>query len=238
MKRDPLIIGTASVIIIAFTLSLLNIYVFPNLFYQVDVYRNTEDTLKLEILGTIEDIGINSSYFDELNRTNIWKDYPEITIINITVMLTNINLHLSAAYDAQDLTPRRMRLNYNGTIIGAANDSVTYNNYILNIFDDGSNGSYFGFLNSSMEFEICSNFANAGTNAYNADDIIGNLTEIFADENRKPDFIIYQTVSYFESRGLLNEYSTDFERIVFVNVHGDVSLFLSNEGFWNVPIIF
>ncbi len=238
MKRDPLIIGTASVIVIAFTLSLLNIYVFPNLFYQVDIYRNTEDTLQLELLNAVEDIGINSSYFDGINRTNIWLDYPEITIMNITVLITNINLHLSAAYDSQDLAPRRMRLNYNGTIIGASNDSTEYNNYILNIFDEGDNGTYFGYLNGSMDFEINSNFANAGSNAYNGDSIIGNLTEIFADENRKPDFVIYQSISYFESRGLLNEYSTDFERIIFVNVHGDVSLFLSNEGSWNVPIIF
>ena len=238
MKRDPLIIGTASVIVIAFTLSLLNIYVFPNLFYQVDIYRNTQDSLQLEILNTIEGIGINSSYFDGLNRTNIWEDYPEITIVNISVMITNIDLHLSAAYDALDLTPRRMRLNYNGTIIGASNDSAVYDDYILNIFDEGQNGTYFGFLNSSMDFVINSNFANAGSNAYNGDNVVGNLTEIFADENRKPDFVIYQSISYFESRGLLNEYSTDFERIVFVNVHGDVSLFLSNEGFWNVPIIF
>jgi len=238
MNRDPLIIGTASVIVIAFTLSLLNIYVFPNLFYQIDVYRNTEDTLQLDILDSVEDIGINSSYFDNLNRTTIWADYPDISIVNITVMITNINLHLSAAYDALDLTPRRMRLNYNGTIVGASNDSNAYDNYILNVFDNGGNGSYFGYVNSSMDFRISSNFANAGANAYSGGDIIGNLTEIFADENRKPDFVIYQSISYFESRGLLNEYSTDFERIVFVNVHGDVILFLSNEGFWNVPLIF
>ena len=238
MKRDPLIIGTASVIVIAFTLSLLNIFVFPNLFYQVNIYRNTDDAIQLDLLNIAEKININSSYFDSLNRTNISQDYQEIAIVNISYMISNTLLHLSAAYDFEEISPRRMKLDYNGTIQGATNDSTPYTEWIQSIFDSGNNGTYFGYYNSTWDYILSSNFANAGVTSYNADDIVGNLTEIFLDENRKPDFMIYQSIFYTENRGLLNEYKTEFERILFVNVHGDIILFLSNEGNWQVPLLF
>ncbi|MHA1955078.1 MAG: hypothetical protein ACW96U_14145 [Candidatus Heimdallarchaeaceae archaeon] len=77
-----------------------------------------------------------------------------------------------------------------------------------------------------------------GVPSYTLNNVIENLTDIFDNPDRKPDFVIYQSVYYFESRGFLNEYSTGFERIIFINSFGDIMLFLSNEGQWEEPLLF
>ena len=86
-KRDPVIIGTASVLVIAFTISLLNIYVFPNLFFNVNVYRNTDSDLQLSILNKVENIGLNTTIWDGINRTRLTVDYPQDALSNITLMI-------------------------------------------------------------------------------------------------------------------------------------------------------
>ena len=91
-KRDPVIIATASVLVVAFTISLLNIYVFPNLFFSVDIYRNTENEIQLGILHEAENIGLNTSLWDGLNRTRIILDSPELSLVNITLMLSLIHI--------------------------------------------------------------------------------------------------------------------------------------------------
>ena len=238
MKRDLMLIGTISVIIIAFTLSLLNIYVFPNLFYQSDIYRNTISQNQLDMLYVAENLDLNASLFEIFNQTIFLEDFPQRKIVNITVMIENMAIKLSAAYDSDGtLSPRRMKLDYNGTIVGAFNESTKYEDWIENVFDNGNLGTYFAFLNSSHEVEVYTTFSSMGVSSYTSDNIIGNLTDIF-NTDRKPDFVIYQTVYYFESRGFLNEYSTEFERIIFIDSFGDIMLFLSNEGQWEEPLLF
>jgi len=239
MKRDPLIIGTASVLVIAFTLSLLNIYVFPNIFYNIDIYRNTENQTQLDLLYVTERINLNTSIFEEINSSLIITSYPQLQIVNISLMIENAYLHLSAAYDYLTANPpKRIRLEYNGTIVGSANSSDKYESWIQDVFDNGGIGKFFCFLNSSLQYEIYSNYAGIGLPSYSETDIITSLEDVFANPDRRPDFVIYQKVSYYESRGFLAEFSTDFERIVFVNTFGDVIFFLSNEGEWMEPIFF
>ncbi|NPD88850.1 MAG: hypothetical protein HGN29_08995 [Asgard group archaeon] len=239
MKRDLLLIGTISVIIIAFTLSLLNIYVFPNIFYQTDIYRNTSSQNQLEMLYVAENLDLNATLFEIFNQTIFIGEFPQRKIVNITVMIENMAAKISAAFDSDGtLSPRRMRLEYNGTIVGAFNESTKYEDWIENVFDDGNLGTYFAFHNSSDEYEVFTAFSSMGVPNYNLSSVIGNLTEIFENPNRRPDFVIYQTVYYFESRGFLNEYSIEFERIIFINSFGDIKLFLSNEGQWEEPLLF
>ncbi|MHA1955077.1 MAG: hypothetical protein ACW96U_14140 [Candidatus Heimdallarchaeaceae archaeon] len=99
MKRDLMLIGTISVLIIAFTLSLLNIYVFPNLFYQTDIYRNTSSQNQLEMLYVAENLDLNASLFEIFNQTIFLEDFPQRKIVNITVMIENIAIKLSGAFD-------------------------------------------------------------------------------------------------------------------------------------------
>ncbi|MHA2357984.1 MAG: hypothetical protein ACXABK_04365 [Candidatus Heimdallarchaeaceae archaeon] len=238
MKRDLLLIGTISVIVIAFVLSLLNIYVFPNIFFQSDIYRNTTSETQLELLHGVENIGLNSSIFDSLNRTQVRVDYAENNINNITIMIKSVELKRSSAFNGQGIEPRRINFEYNGTIFGVFNESTSYEDWISTKFDNGNIGTYFGFKNASDDFEFYSTFSSLGSSSYSKSMIINNLSEIFNDVNRKPDFVIYQTVYYFESRGLLNEYSTEFQRIVFVDSFGDIKFFLSNEGIWDKPLLF
>ena len=239
MKKDLMLIGTISVLIIAFTLSLLNIYVFPNLFYQTDIYRNTSSQNQLEMLYVAENLDLNASLFEIFNQTIFLEDFPQQKIVNITVMIENMAVKLSAAFDSDGtLSPRRMKLDYNGTIVGAFNETTKYEDWIENIFDDGNLGTFFAFFNSTYDYEVFSTFSSLGVPSYSLNNIIGNLTDIFENPDRKPDFVIYQSVYYFESRGFLNEYSTGFERIIFINSFGDIMLFLSNEGQWEEPLLF
>ncbi|MHA1223257.1 MAG: hypothetical protein ACTSP3_08380 [Candidatus Heimdallarchaeaceae archaeon] len=194
MKKDLVLIGTVSVIIIAFTLSLLNIYVFPNIYFQVDIYRNTEDEFQLELLQISENLGLNSSIFDSVNRTKIVTENPQLLILNITFMIQRVEVKESAAYDFNTVIfPKKI-------------------------------------------YEFYSRFSQTGLISYSINDVIGNLTEMFEDTNRKPDFVVYQEVSYYENRGLLSEYSTDFQRIIFFDVFGSILFFLSTEGNWTVPL--
>jgi hypothetical protein len=239
MKRDLMLIGTISVLVIAFTLSLLNIYVFPNIFYQSDIYRNTSSQNQLELLYEAENLDLNASIFEIFNQTLFLEDFPQRKIVNITVMIENMALKLSAAFDSDGtLSPRRMKFDYNGTIVGAFNDTTKYEVWIENVFDNGNLGTYFAFFNSSNEYELYSTFSSLGVASYTLVDIISSLEDVFNDTGRKPDFVIYQSVYYFESRGFLNEYSTEFERIVFINSFGEIMLFLSNEGQWDEPLLF
>lgn len=238
MKRDPLIIGTASVLVIAFTLSLLNIYVFPNIFYNIDVYRNTDNQTQLDLLYGVERINLNSTIFENTNTSLILTSYPQLQIVNISLMIDNSLLHLSAAYDYLTANPpKRIRFAYNGTILGAANSSDSYETWIKEVFDNGGIGKFFCFLNSSLQYEVYSNYAGIGLSSYSESDIITNLEDVFANPDRRPDFVIYQKISYYESRGFLAEFSTEFERIVFANIFGDIIFFLSNEGEWIEPFL-
>lgn len=235
-KRDPLIIGTASVLIIAFTISLLNIYVFPNAFFSTDIYRNTENEIQLSILHEVENIGLNTSIWDGLNRTRLIIDVPEYSLTNVTIMITRSINQQSAAYDSYTFKPKRITLDYNGTIVGASNESSVYLDWIESTFGETYAGNYFAYLNASLEYDAHSNLEESELPAFTRADVEGNLTSILADASREPIFAVYQSVSYYESRGLLSSYSITFSRLVLVNEFGDVILFLSNEGSWNSPL--
>ncbi|MBY9002232.1 MAG: hypothetical protein KGD64_15030 [Candidatus Heimdallarchaeota archaeon] len=235
-KRDPVIIATASVLVVAFTISLLNIYVFPNLFFSVDIYRNTENEIQLGILHEAENIGLNTSLWDGLNRTRIILDSPELSLVNITLMIQNSINQRSGAYDSYSLRPGRISLDYNGTILGASNETAVYIDWIESKFGETYAGTYFTYLNSSLEYVSHSNQEDSELSAIVRADIEGNLTGILGDSSREPIFAIYQSISYYESRGLLSSYSTSFSRLILMNEFGDVIFFLSNEGSWNIPL--
>lgn len=235
-KRDPLIIGTASMIIVAFTISLLNIYVFPNVFFSVNIHRNTDNEIQLGILHEVENIDLNTSIWDGLNRTRLIIDDPEFSLTNITVMITKSLNKYSAAYDSYLFRPRRITLDYNGTIIGASNETAVYLDWMETLFGATYAGNYFVYLNASLDYAAHSNLERSELPSFTREDVEGNLTSILNDPTREPFFVIYQTVSYYESRGLLSSYSITFSRLVLVDEFASVIFFLSNEGSWNSPL--
>ncbi|MCK5304958.1 MAG: hypothetical protein KAJ72_06895 [Candidatus Heimdallarchaeota archaeon] len=235
-KRDPLIIGTASVLVVAFTISLLNIYVFPNIFFSVDIHRNTDNEIQLSILHEVENIGLNTSIWDGLNRTRLIVIEPEFSLTNITVMITNSIKKNSAAYDSYLFRPRRITLDYNGTILGASNETAVYFDWMETLFGTTYAGNYFAYLNASLDYAAHSNLEGSELPSFTRQDVEGNLTSILNDINREPFFVIYQSVSYYESRGLLSSYSITFSRLVLVDEFASVIFFLSNEGSWNSPL--
>ncbi len=117
MKRDSLVIATASVMILAFTLSLLNIYVFPDIFFNTKIEYNTQSDTLLGLLHQAENIGVYSDLFENMNITYLLYDAPENAIVNISLIISSIEGRISAVYDFPELMPRRMTLNYNGTIL-------------------------------------------------------------------------------------------------------------------------
>ncbi len=239
MKKDPIIIGTASVIVIAFTLSLLNIYVFPDIFFSVNVYRNTENEFQLGLLEIAEEISFDSDIFAGINFSEIIIENPDNAIIDISVMLILAGEKKSAAFDNPgEIIPRRINLKYNGSIYGVGNDSQPYEDWVESVFDNGEVGTYFAFKNSALNYEVYSNFTIQDVDSYTIDDIQDALQEIFINPSIMPDYVIYQTVSYTESRGLFNEYSTEFERIIFMNTFNEILFFLTNEGEWNTPLLY
>ncbi len=154
MKKDAVLIGTVSVIIITLTLSLLNIYVFPDLYFKHDIYRNTDNPIKRDILLQTEVIGVNSSFFDGLNRT-AYEDFMEYSIVNISRMITLAEERKSAAYDMDtSILLKRNKLIYNGTIIGVTPNSTIYKNWIEEIYKESSNINYFGYTNETYDFKI------------------------------------------------------------------------------------
>ena len=235
-KRDPLIIGTASVLVVAFTISLLNIYVFPNIFFSVDIHRNTDNDIQLNILHEIENIGLNTSIWDGLNRTRLIVDDPEFSLTNITLMITKSLNKYSAAYDSYLFRPRRITLDYNGTILGASNESAVYLDWITSLFGATYAGNYFVYLNASLDYSAHSNLEGSELPSFTREDVEGNLTSILNDPTREPIFVIYQSISYYESRGLLSSYIITFSRLVLVDEFATVIFFLSNEGSWNTPL--
>ncbi|MCK4896925.1 MAG: hypothetical protein KAS47_08950, partial [Candidatus Heimdallarchaeota archaeon] len=81
-----------------------------------------------------------------------------------------------------------------------------------------------------------SNLEGSEAPSFTREDVAGNLTSILNDPTREPFFVIYQSVSYYESRGLLSSYSITFSRLVLVDEFASVIFFLSNEGSWNSPL--
>ena len=238
MKRDPMIIGTASVMILAFTISLLNIYVFPDVFFNTNIEYNTQSDTLLGILHQAENIGVNSDLFENMNVSYLINNDPEKAIVNISLIIASIALRISAVYDFPEIMPRRMTLQYNGTIVGVTNTSTQYEDYIENVFDKGNGGNYFSYWNNvTDEYDSYSRFANLNVTDYTIEDAKNNLSTIFQDENRRPDFVIYQYISFTESRGLFNKYSIYYERVIFTDASGAVSFFISSEGVWDKPLL-
>lgn len=239
MKRDPLIIGVASVLVIAFTLSLLNIYVFPDIFFNIKIERNTDNETQLDLLDDAERIDFKSDLFAGVNFTDIVTNNPEYAIINITRMIELAEEKRSAAFDNQEsIMPRRIKLKYNGTILGVGNDTLPYEEWIQTHFFGQVLGTYLAFINPSMNYEVYSNFTIQGVDTFNFNDAVNALQDIFNNPSIKPDFAIYQTLEYTESRGMFNEYSTVFERIIFIDTFGEITFFLTTEGSWITPLLY
>jgi hypothetical protein len=238
MKRDPLIIGTASVIVLAFTVSLLNIYVFPDVFFKANIEYNTQSETLLELIYKTENIGVNSRLFENMNTSYLIYDAPEKAIVNLSLIIESIDYKISAVYDFPAFMPRRMTLQYNGTIAGVTNTSTQYEDYIENVFDNGNGGNYLSYLNNiTDEYDSFSKFENLDVTDYTIEDANDMLFTIFQDENRRPDFVIYQYVSFTESRGLFNKYEIYFERVIFIDVNGSIIFFISSEAEWEKPLL-
>ncbi len=239
MKRDPLIIGVASVLVIAFTLSLLNIYVFPDIFFNIKIERNTDNETQLDLLDVAEKVDFDSDLFAGVNFTDLITSNPENAIINITHMIELAEEKRSAVFDNQEnIMPRRIKLKYNGTILGVGNESLPYEGWIQTHFFGQILGTYLAFINPSSNFEVYSNFTIQSVNTFNFQDTVNALQDIFINPSLKPDFVIYQTIEYTESRGMFNEYSTEFERIIFIDAFGEIVFFLTTEGNWITPLLY
>jgi hypothetical protein len=239
MKRDPLIIGVTSVLVIAFTLSLLNIYVFPDIFFNIKVDRYAASDSQEELLMSIENISFDSDIFEGINFSEILTDSPENALINLTTMI-NLSLEKrSAAYDNEaTLMPRRIKLRYNGTIVGFNNNSQYYEEWIDSNQDTNQPYSYLAFVNPALNVEVFSNFTLDDLDTFTLDDILEALDDIMSTPSIPADFVIYQTIEYTESRGMFNEYSTQFKRFIIIDAFGEILFFLTNEGYWTQPLLY
>ncbi len=238
MKKDPVMIGVASVLVIAFTLSLLNIYVFPDIFFNIKIDRNTDNEFQLGLLEVAEKLNFNAEIFAGINFSEITVGSPENSIINITYMIELAQEKKSAAFDNQeDIIPRRIKLKYNGTIVGVGNVSQPYEDWIETQFAYENLATYLAFKNPASNFEVFSNFTIEDVDPFDLTNVFNALQDIFTTPSIMPDYVIYQTVQYTESRGMFNEYSTEFERIIFIDTFGEVLFFLTNEGDWTTPFL-
>ncbi|UJG43932.1 MAG: hypothetical protein K9W46_01810 [Candidatus Heimdallarchaeum endolithica] len=244
--RDKVLVATTSVLIIAFSISLLNIYVLPEIRFQLDVSRGYANDSQYKMLLDMENIAISSSYFEDINFSRIIYNIPEHSIVNITYMLEQVEKHESAAYDTlkgiyfntnEDIPqPKQIKMTYNGSISFVVNNSTNYTKKILSFYKEGgNNATYFVVLNSSSYLTKC-NISEVGISQFEIYEPILRLEELFNDVNTKPFYVIYQHVYYEETRGLLLSYSTSFTRMIFLNIFGDLLFFITNEGYWIKPL--
>ncbi|MHA1116120.1 MAG: hypothetical protein K9W45_01395 [Candidatus Heimdallarchaeum aukensis] len=244
--RDKVLVATTSVLIIAFSISLLNIYVLPDIRFQLNVNREYTNDSQYEILLNMENIAISSSYFEGINLSHIVYDIPEHSIMNITYMLEQVKKHESAAYDTlKDVyfdtnevipQPKQIKMSYNGSISFVTSNSTNYIKKILSFYKEGgNNATYFVVLNSSSYITKC-NISEVGLSQFDIYESILLLNNLFDDVNTKPFYVIYQHVYYEETRGFLLSYSTSFTRMIFLNVFGDLLYFITNEGYWIKPL--
>ncbi|MHA1686135.1 MAG: hypothetical protein ACTSYD_06950 [Candidatus Heimdallarchaeaceae archaeon] len=239
-KQDPVVIGTASVVAIALSLSLVTIYVLPNIYYNIKIYRNTDKPWQIALIEVTESIDGNSTLFDQLNRTSML-EHREHMIINITNLFITSEMHIgyvNTFTTVGALAPKRIKLIYNGTILSVANNATFYAEQIRLLFVSPCEPTYLAFMNSSGDYEVYSSYAFFGTENISFGKIDLTLENLFADPNTRPDFVIYQDVSYLESYGLFREYSTQFIRMVFINAFGDVLFFIGSDGKWQTPLLF
>ena len=139
--RDKVLVATTSVLIIAFSISLLNIYVLPEIRFQLDVSRDYTNDSQYKMLLDMENIAISSSYFEDINFSRIIYNIPEHSIVNITYMLEQVEKHESAAYDTlkgiyfntnEDIPqPKQIKMAYNGSISFVVDNSTNYTNCLL-----------------------------------------------------------------------------------------------------------
>lgn len=239
MKRDPLIIGVTSVLVIAFTLSLLNIYVFPDIFFNIDVERYAINEFQEGLLIETEEISFDSDIFAGINFSEITINNPENALIDLSIMIALAQDKQSAAFDnIEGLMPRRIKLQYNGTIVGFNNESQIYEEWINSNFDGNQPYSYLAFKNPALNYEVFTNFTLEDVELFLINDILDALDDLMSTPSIMPDYVIYQTVEYSESRGMFNEYSTQFKRMIFIDTFGEILFFLTNEGQWTKPLLY
>ena len=243
-NREPLLIGTLSVIVIALSLSLVSIYLLPDYYYQIHIYRNTDEPAKLALLEQIEKLDKNSTCFQSLNFTEIIDSGGgPIENISFWIWVTqSFKEHLDVI---QDLTsqlgstaPKKIRLTYNGTIVSAKDNYSAYVPFINETFITSGNidATYLVFLNNNnSNYVTYSNFLDESSKKFGYNTIKNALSIVYSSESTKPDFAIIQHFDYLMSFGLLRDYKTSFTRMVFIDIYGRVLFFLSTEGNWQVP---
>ncbi|MHA1304521.1 MAG: hypothetical protein ACTSQE_01805 [Candidatus Heimdallarchaeaceae archaeon] len=246
--KDKVLVATVSVIIIAGTLSLLNIYVFPDMLFQVDVYRNTEKDHELEMLYSLENIGLASEMFESLNITYMYADIPEHAIMNISYMINQVENYQSGAFDTirslydKDYiympVARNAKISYNGSIFYVGDSWAVYEKWVEKIYVGANNATYLVTKNETGGFDLKCNISEVGLSSFTLYGVKSEIENLFTNNETKPFYVVYQTVSYKESRGILKDYSTSFDRLIFLNLFGDIVFFLSNEGYWVKPLSF
>lgn len=238
-KQDPVTIATVSIIVITLSLSLVSIYVLPSIYYNININRNTEKGWEIKLIQTVEVIDGNSTLFDSLNRS-VMIEKPLEAIVNITKLITYAEQRIGYVNHFENLgglQPKRIKLTYNASLESAKDNATYYVQIIKNMFASPHEPTYLAYLNSDGDYEAYSNFEEYNTENIDIENMDQLLSELFKNPSTRPDYVIYQEVSYLESYGLLTEYSTQFVRLVFINVFGDVQFFMCSDGNWLTPII-
>ncbi len=241
--NDKVITATASVIVIACTLSLLNIYILPNMMYKVDVVRNAATEDQSKILSDLENIDLSSELFDSFNITNIYFKFPTNIIMNISFMIEQVKEHKSGAYDVlvakfQNATinsrAKRASLEYNGTISFVENNTTKFVSWVNTIFNDKFNATYFVIKETNGQYSSYCNITGIGSQGFTLTDVELGIYNLFNNSSLKPLYVVYQSLNYTENRGLLRDYTTQFQRLAFVDAFGEINFFLTNEGRWDI----
>ncbi len=238
MKRDPVLITTVSVIIIAISVSLLNIYVFPDYLFDINVDETVVDEnnqLELNIINHASKIDLNSTLFKTLNKTKILLN--ETTrmeaLLNITIMTYRARRHDTALYLKDNYKPKRINLHYMANLTYITEDSNYYTNLLDETFFNNA-PTYYSYRINVSNYQPKVNIS-AIEEQFTLNDVKNKLTEIFANDTTKPSYIVQQTMSYSENRGILNNYILEFTRYVFYDSTGEVILFISNDGKISLP---
>lgn len=238
MKRDPVLITTVSVIMIALSISLLNIYVFPDYLFDINVNKTVvdeENDLEWDIIDHASKVDLNSTLFATLNKTKILLN--ETTrmeaLLNITIMINRARRHDTALYLKDNYKPKRINLHYTANLTYITDDSNYYTN-VLNetFFNDAP--TYYSYRINASNYQAKVNISAIGEQ-FTLNEVKNKLTEIFVNDTTRPSYVVQQTISYSENRGILNNYIIEFTRYVFYDSTGEVILFISNDGKISLP---
>ncbi len=219
------------VVVLAVTISLINIYFFPAAVHQVNITRNVIDEdndFEMHILLGTEKLSFNSSLFTSLDRETILSQSPANAILNISLMIELVNNKSSALHNLIQGHPERSTLDYNGTLFNTDQDVEYYLDLIFELFSDSVTSTYLSFYNSTISSYTAYSIFSETESDISVELITESLQLIFS--NSSAQYTIIHTIDYYESYGIFQEFSTSFQRIIFTDGQGDILFFLSNEG--------